>query len=82
MMLKRNKIMLMPPSIEKTKYMKIYKGTEMKYVKMTKTLTALYARNMQQKHGLFEFSPVVKLPRKSAFLLGTLPSVLLGLRKR
>ena len=38
MMLKRNKIMLMPPSIEKTKYMKIYKGTEMKYVKMTKTL--------------------------------------------
>ena len=54
----------------------------MKYVKMANTLTALYARNMQQNHGLFEFSPVVKLPRKSAFLLGTLPSVLLGLRKR
>ena len=29
----------------------------MKYVKMANTLTALYARNMQQNHGLFEFSP-------------------------
>ena len=56
--------MLMPPSIGylnrgKTKYIKICKGTEMKYVKMANTLTALYARNMQQNHGLFEFSPVV-----------------------
>ena len=39
--------MLMPPSIGylnrvKTKYIKICKGTEMKYVKMTNTLTALY----------------------------------------
>ena len=62
MMLKWNKIMLMPPSIGfldsgKTKYIKIYKGTEMKCVKMTNTLTALYARSMQQNHGLFEFSP-------------------------
>ena len=62
MMLKRNKIMLMPPSIGflnrgKTKYIKIYKGTEMKCVKMTNTLTALFARSMQQNHGLFEFSP-------------------------
>ena len=58
MMLKRNKIMLMPPSIGflnrgKTKYIKIYKGTEMKCAKMT----ALYARSMQQNHGLFDFSP-------------------------
>ena len=29
----------------------------MKYAKMTNTLTALYAKNMQQNHGLFEFSP-------------------------
>ena len=62
MMLKRNKIMLIPPSIGflnrgKRKYIKTYKGTEMKYVKMTNTLTAFYARNMQQSHGLFEFSP-------------------------
>ena len=41
----------------KTKDMQIYKGTVMKYVKMTNTLTALCARNMQQKDGLFEFSP-------------------------
>ena len=52
----------MPPSIgflnrRKTKYIKIYKETEMKYVKMTNTLTALCARNMQQEDGLFEFSP-------------------------
>ena len=62
MMLKRNKIMLIPPSIGflnrgKRKYIKIYKGTEMKYVKMTNTLTAFYAKNLQQSHGLFEFSP-------------------------
>ena len=62
MILKQNKIMLIPPSIGflnrgKTKYIKIYKRTEMKYVKMTNTLTALYVRNMQQNHGLFEFSP-------------------------
>ena len=62
MMLKRNKIMLMPPSIGflnrgKTKYIKIYKGTEMKCAKMTNTLTALYVRSMQQNHGLFDFSP-------------------------
>ena len=62
MMLKRNKIMLIPPSIGflnrgKRKYIKRYKGTEMKYVKMTNTLTAFYARNLQQSHGLFEFSP-------------------------
>ena len=54
--------MLMPPSIVylnrgKTKYIKICKGTEMKYVKMTSTLTTLYATNIQQNHGLFEFSP-------------------------
>ena len=54
--------MLMPPSIGylnrgKTKYIKICKGTEMKYVKMTSTLTTLYATNIQQNHGLFEFSP-------------------------
>ena len=29
----------------------------MKHVKMKNTLTALCARNMQQKDGLFEFSP-------------------------
>ena len=29
----------------------------MKHVKMTITLTALCARNMQQKDGLFEFFP-------------------------
>ena len=62
MALKRNTFMLMPPSIgllnrRKTKYIKIYKGTEMKHVKMTNTLTALCARNVQQKDGLFEFSP-------------------------
>ena len=48
-------------------------------------LTALYARSMQQNHGLFEFSPKLacnvctyvccELPSKSAFWLGTLPSV-------
>ena len=43
--------MLMSPSIGylnrgKTKYIKIYKGTEMKYVKMTNTFTALCAGNM------------------------------------
>ena len=62
MMLKRNKIMLIPPSIGflnrwKTKYIKTCKGTEMKYGKMTNTLTALYARNMRQDHNLFEFLP-------------------------
>ena len=57
----------------------------MKYVKMTNTLTAFYARNMQQSHGLFEFSPkrtAVKLLSKLAFCPGTLPSVLLGVRNR
>ena len=61
MMLKRNTFMLMLPSSSslnrrKTKYIKIYKGTEMKYVKMANNLTAFCARNMHN-HGLFEFYP-------------------------
>ena len=49
-MMKRDKIMPMWPSIGslnsgKTKYIKIYKGTKMKYVKIANTLTAFSAGN-------------------------------------
>ena len=54
MVLKRNTFMLMPPSIGflnrgKTKYIKIYKGPEMKNVKMKNTLTACVRETCSRK---------------------------------
>ena len=78
MMLKWNKIMLMPPSIGflnrgKRKYIKIYKGMVMKYENSNSHL------NWPVMSG---HTSAVKLPSKSAFCLGTLPSILLGVRNR
>ena len=66
-MIKGDKIMLMPPSIGslnsgKAKYIKIFNEKEMKYVKITNTLTAFSAGNYSGTSDIFRPKCSCKCP--------------------